>query len=125
MRHLDPETLDPGIRPVVEALRACGWDTCSSGDGQREAVRLLAPPSRHAAPGRPYDLPFPHVVVVDAGEKVDVPRSALAILAVVNVTDKRNGWVVEASYSTDDGVLVFVASCPTAAVLLPWPGAAR
>lgn len=102
MRTLDPATLDPGIRDVVDALRACGWDTCDSGDGSKRGEGTL---------------PFPHVAIVDPAHRVDVPGSARAILAVVNSTDGREGWIVEAGYCTADGVLTFVASLPGAEVV--------
>jgi hypothetical protein len=97
MKSLDPATLDPGIRDVVVALRAANYGTCDSGDGGKRGEGTL---------------PFPHVAIVASPSMYDWQNAAWAILAVVKAADKRDGWIVEASYSTADGVLTFVASLP-------------
>ena len=97
MKNLDVSTLDPGIRDVVVALRAAGFGTFDSGDGSKRGEGTL---------------PFPHVAIVESIDNVDVADTVNAILDVVKRTDKRDGWIVDAGYSTADGVLTFVASLP-------------
>ena len=98
MRSLDPKKLDPGIRDVVVALRAAGWDTCDSGDGSKRGEGTLS---------------IPHVAIVVAAEAWNhVPERSRLILRTIAAVDKREGWIVEAGYSTVDGVLTFVASLP-------------
>ena len=97
MRSLDPATLDPGIRDVVVALHAANYGICDSGDGSKRGDGTL---------------PFPHVVIIASPSMYDLQNAAWAILAVVKAADKREGWIVDAGYSTDDGVLTFVASLP-------------
>lgn len=57
---LDFDTLDPGIRDLVRALLAAGFQTCDSGDGRHKAT------TGEYEDGSYSDLP--HVVIRPSGD---------------------------------------------------------
>jgi hypothetical protein len=93
---VDPSDLDPGVRDLVIALNATGWETADSGDG-------ISKPKGERA----FD--FPHVVVR--------PRERDSLIWDADLLkhwlDRRGlgAWHVEASYCTHDGVALLTAMC--------------
>lgn len=90
---LDPAELDPGIRNLVMALRAAGYNTTDSGDG-------VSKPKDWYESGEA--LPYPHVAIVlaDASRLVVEAHRLQAWLDLV----WGGGWTVEASFRPSDGV---------------------
>lgn len=84
--RLGGETLDPGIRRVVELIQGAGFETTDSGDGQ---TKLANGWSADEA------LDYPHVFVeTESGEMAPAADGVRALL-------KRNGVDIQAA--NDDG----------------------
>lgn len=81
--------LDPGIRDLVVALRAVGFDTTDSGDGESK-------------PEDVRDLDYPHVFMVVPVTRI--AEEARRLQAWVDADGKLERWTVEATYSPRDGV---------------------
>ena len=101
--QLDPDTLDPGIRALVMALRDRGWRTTDSGDGVSKA-----PEERVFAQ--------PHVVVSLAPDHiVTAARELRLALAEIVGADAvvpcgQRGWTIEATYDPADETAVALIS---------------
>ena len=84
-----PTGLDSGVRDIVYALIDAGFRTTDSGDGSKVGWMEDA-------------LPFPHVVAMSSPESmVEDAHRMLSHLP--------DGWVVEATYSTEDGYCTLFA----------------
>lgn len=98
--ELDYAELDPGIVDVVRHLRARGYDTTDSGDGETKFK-----------PGSGYNvsdlIEVPHVVV--ALRRTDVLKASAHRLCEVLRARFGEGWAVQASYDTNDGASVLYA----------------
>lgn len=89
----DYSQLDEGIREVVRALRDAGFDTCDSGDGSKADEMGCA-------------LHCPNVsAICDIETLVEEGDRMLEVLG--------EGWIVQASYSPNDGYAVLHAYQPT------------
>jgi hypothetical protein len=75
--------LDPGIRAEVEVLRNAGFRTTDSGDGVSKIGKMECV------------LPFKHVVAMTSPDSMVLDAEAARELL-------GEGWVVEATYSTED-----------------------
>ncbi len=87
--------LDPGIRDVVQQLRAAGFETTDSGDGVSKPADWYEDGSA---------LPFPHVWC-----RVD-DREALLSEADRLFETLGRRWDVEATYSPKDGLCILLVS---------------
>lgn len=92
MRDIDLKSLDPGIVSTVILLRAYGFETTDSGDGETK-------------PEEYRTIPGPHVVVQVPAN--DLVREADRLLDVLK-TCKASISSIEASYSPLDGVALIV-----------------
>jgi hypothetical protein len=98
VRPLDPETLTPGIRRLVMALRARGWDTTDSGDGVT-----------NVAAGMEGAMDVPHVVIDIGGDLIPIEASACALLDdAKELLTSLDGVHIEASYSPLDGAKIIL-----------------
>jgi hypothetical protein len=89
---LDDDTmasLDPGVRDLVAALRAAGFNTTDSGDGVSKDSACR-------------ELDYPHVMIVVPA--THVVEEAHRLQAWIDVDRRFSRWTVEASYSPKDGV---------------------
>lgn len=80
--------LDPGIRDIVVALRARGFETCDSGDGTKHGRMGCAQPNRHVA------------IEAEASMLCEEAQEALRVLREF---EPDTPWVVNASYDPADG----------------------
>src|ERR1044071_4418903 len=92
----DVNALDPGVRDLVVALRAGGYDTTDSGDGvTKEQVDGCT-------------LPFLHVYIhVSEADRRDLVGYADRLRAWL-VSNGRAEFVVEASYATGEPAMCMV-----------------
>jgi len=102
---IDYEALDPGIRHTVRWLRAQGFLTVDSGDGESKAVD-------HE---EGEFLPFPHVAMLtnatDLVAEADRLRLCLETQGMLfDSMDPAEGPFIEATYSPVDGRSVLLLS---------------
>lgn len=98
-----PADLDPGIRDLVIALNAAGFETTDSGDGKSKFVS--------AAPGEEI-IPFPHVAIVVNKRRLVKESDRLrkwlrASRMPANQQGMAGHWYIEASYDpfVEDGMI--------------------
>lgn len=93
--------LDPGIREVVRLVQAAGFVTTDSGDG-------VSKPADWYATGEA--LPYPHVVVKSTPLTMVTDAHNLADLLNMPRPGSIGGWVVQATYTTNDRSCLLLAS---------------
>jgi len=120
MDDFDYASLDPGIRDVVRWLHARGIRTSDSGDGKTKFLLTCKhcgykfgagdPPFCHLRPTMLCEseidlsteaMPFPHVIVPSTPETVIA--EARILLGWLRAGRPDEDWVVEASFSPNDG----------------------
>lgn len=101
--HELPADLDPGVRDLVIALNAAGFETTDSGDGKSKFVA--------AAPGEEI-IPFPHVAIrVRSNDLVKEADRLSAWMIDQGMPVDQQGirwhWYIEASYDpfVEDGMI--------------------
>lgn len=93
--------LDPGIREVVRLVQAAGFMTTDSGDG-------VSKPADWYETGEA--LPYPHVVVKSTPQRMVTDAHNLVDLLNMPRPGARGGWVVQATYTTNDRSCLLLAS---------------
>lgn len=91
---LDYDQLDPGIRDTVALLRAAGFETSDSGDGESKSAEDYA--SGEA-------IPFPHVAARTTPQTMLVDAERMFALL-------GEPWQVEATYIASTGTAYLFAS---------------
>ena len=92
MDEFDYTQIDEGIRDVVRSLREAGFDTCDSGDGTKDDMGCA--------------LDYPNVsAIVDVDTLVEEGDRMLEVLG--------DDWIVQASYSPNDGYALLHAYQPS------------